>query len=220
MKQKILIVSTLLLALNVYAQEKPINNNLLQNGAKKIEQTIPDQPYTPEQIQALNTHLAKNDYQEFFTLLKKYKVSPNHYINFLLSKKSDGIVPVYWLIANHYAKEKNELETHKWLYTSLIMTQQDAYLCKDETAMQATNKLMEFFPETIYLTRNSPNLIEPAMREVVFFVQNLKKRIRPEWACYYGSEKLDPSKGLLVNESEWSSRRTYIFNRFISKYQK
>ncbi len=220
MKQKILILSSILFAVNVYAQEKNINNTISQNTAKPIAQNVQDKPYTQEQINTLNNHLSKNDYQEFFASLKQFKVSPNHYINFLLTKKHDGIVPVYWLIANHYAKEKNELETHKWLYVSLIMTQQDAYLCKDESAMQATNKLMEFFPETIYLTRNSPNLISQAMREVIFFVQNLKKRIHPEWACYYGSDKIDPSKGLLVNESEWGSRRTYIFNRFVARYQK
>lgn len=226
MKNKIIFSLLLISYSTVFAQQP---SNSLPSQQNSQSQTLPqkntkeeakDVNYTKEEINKLNEHLSKDEYQEFFSLIQKTKVSKNNYIEFLLSKKHEGRVPLYWLMADYYAKEKNELETHKWLYIALIMTQQDSFLCKDESAKNAPRKLMEFFPDAVYLSRTTPRFIEQAMREVSFFIPNLKQRISPEWACYYGTKPNTKSKPELIDKLKWTSERERIFNKFMSSHQK
>ncbi len=179
-----------------------------------------DISFTQEQISKMNLFLEKADYQSFYTMILSSKVSKESYINYLLSKQHDGIIPVYWLISDFYANEKKLYETHKWFYISLIMTQQDAYLCKDNTAKNAPRKLMEFFPESVYVTRSSPQFIENSMREVNFFLTNLKTRIDPVWVCYYGDKAASYGTNLLIDKIYWKIERERVFKKFIEKYQK
>ena len=205
----------------LFAQQNIQNLNLKNNSISAL-QTSHDKKtevnFTKEEITKLDSHLANGEYQEFYEILKNSKVSKNNYISYLLSKQDLGIVPIYWLISDFYAKEGNTKETHKWLYISLIMTQQDAHLCVDKTARNASRKLMKFFPESISITRNTPQHIDQAMREVIYFISNLKMRIEPNWVCYYGDYPI--VENLVIDKKEWKRERDLVFNKFIEKYQK
>jgi hypothetical protein len=213
-----------ILALSIssaFAQQVPVNS---QNNAQSIVKKDSAKPvevsFTQEQISQMNLFLSKADYQNFYTTILSAKVSKESYISYLLSKQHEGIIPIYWLISDYYAKEKNFKETHKWFYISLIATQQDSYLCKDVTARNAPRKLMEFFPESVFVTRATPQYIEDSMREVTFFLTNLKSRIDPTWVCYYGDKPETYGKNLVIEKGYWKSQREKVFQNFVEKYQK
>lgn len=221
------VCSILLLTSSLaFAQQDNTKNN--QNNLspsslsvdKKEKEKYPGINFSKEQILQMNTYLSKNDYQNFYDVILSAKVSRESYINYLLSKQHDGIVPIYWLISDFYAQEKKFLETHKWFYISLIMTQQDSYLCTDESARNAPRKLMEFFPESVFVTRATPQYIEDSMRQVIFFISNLKTRIEPNWTCYYGNKIQPKTKPMLIERTFWGQSREKVFKNFVDKYQK
>lgn len=205
------LISSLFIS-SAFSQE--INNtNLNKNNVQQSNN------YTDAQIEYLNQLLKEQNYSQFFSTIKKINVSNSSYINYLNSKKYDGIIPIYWLIADYYANQKNYLKTHKWLYISLIMTQQDSYLCYDESARNAPRILLHYFPKTLDLTRDSPQYIEQVMPEVVFFIQNLKHRINPIWACSYGVNPPIKGNNILIPEANWSSTREQVLEHFAKNYQ-
>lgn len=207
------------------SQQNNASNNDKSKSTSSSPSTTEDKKvanvnYTPEQISKLELALSKGDYQDFFAKINSFKVSKENYIAYLLSKQYNGIVPLYWLMADHYANEKNMYETHKWFYISLIMTQQDSYLCTDQTARNAPRKLMEFFPESVHVTRATPEHIQSSMRDVNYFITNLKARIEPNWVCYYGDRVPANAKNLLIDRSNWRDNREKVFKNFVEKYQK
>lgn len=222
MIKKIIISTFLFSASAVFAQQLQTDNtqSTALPSTKKIEVKEPEVNFSQEQINQMSSFLSKADYQNFYNIILSSKVSKNNYISYLLSKQNEGIIPTYWLIADFYAKEKNFYETHKWFYISLIMTQQDSYLCKDITAKNSPRKLMEFFPESVHVTRVSPQHIENSMREVSFFITNLKTRIDPSWVCYYGEKIPSDPQNILINKSFWKQERDRVFRNFVEKYQK
>jgi hypothetical protein len=219
------IILSLLLLFSPYAisqisstNPQPVKEITKEN--KKTNNNENEINFTSEQILQMDEHLSKGEYQEFFSIITKIKVSKNNYISFLTSKESQGHIPLYWLISDFYAKEKNELEAHKWFYIALIMTQQDSYLCKDKTARNAPRILMDFFPEALYLTRSTPKNIEPAMREVIYFISNIKTRIHPSWVCFYGTKPITSGKEILIDKSYWKKTREEVFSKTTDKFQK
>lgn len=221
------ICSILLLTSSMaFAQQDNLKNNqnisssILEVKDKKQNEKYPNIDFSKEEINQMNLLLSKNDYQNFYNVILSAKVSKNNYISYLLSKQHDGIIPIYWLISDFYAKEKNFHETHKWFYISLIMTQQDSYLCNDQTARNAPRKLMEFFPESVFVTRATPQYIEDSMRDVSFFITNLKTRIEPNWVCYYANKSPSKTKNLVIDRIYWGKERDLVFKNFSEKYQK
>lgn len=175
--------------------------------------------YTDQQIEFLNRLLKEQNYSKFFSEIQSLKVSKTSYIDYLKSKKYDGIIPIYWLMADYYAQQKNYLKTHKWLYIALIMTQQDSYLCYDQSARNAPRILLHDFPKTLDLTRDSPEYIDQVMPEVVFFIQNLKNRINPIWACSFGINPPIKGNNILIPKENWSSTRAQVLEHFSKNYQ-
>lgn len=196
-----------------FSQNLTIDKQQLKSENKEII-------FTQEQKNILDNLLKQQEYQEFFNKIQLNKNSKSSYISYLLSKKDDGIIPIYWLISDYYAKEKNYLETHKWFYIALIMTQQDSYLCFDETAKNAPRILMKSFPESIDITRKTPQYIDISMREVIFFINNLKTRIPPDWVCNYGEQEILRGREKIKNKESWNKIRSDVFNKFTNKYQK
>lgn len=226
MLKKTICCILLLTSCLAFAQQGNTKNNQSNlsastaNSEKKEKEKYPGVSFSQEQILQMNNYLSKNDYQNFYDIILSSKVSKDSYISYLLSKQHDGIVPVYWLISDFYAQEKKFYDTHKWFYISLIMTQQDSYLCSDESAKNAPRKLMEFFPESVFVTRATPQYIEDSMREVNFFISNLKTRIEPSWTCYYANKPPSKTKSILIDRKLWGKERERVFKNFVEKYQK
>lgn len=219
MKKIIMLSLASMLSLNSFAEQN-MTTTLPNNIQQKAEAKSAVVPFTSEQIQTLEGFLKKGEYQEFFVEIKKYKVSKDQYIKYLQAKQYEGHIPLYWLIADYYAKENNPIETHKWLYIALIMTQQDSYLCSDSTARNAPRTISVSFQTPIDVTRKTPQHIDTAMREVIYFITNLKTRISPLWACYYGEETIPKGNNVLIPQGSWNDVRANVFKRFTEKYQK
>jgi hypothetical protein len=179
-----------------------------------------DNDYNPDQLTKLNGLLSQQDYVGFFSYIKDLDVKDAYYIKFLESKKYDGHVPLYWLMADYYATHNNEQETHKWLYIATIMTQQDSYLCSDNSARYAAQKLSRAFPKTIDVTQRTPQYIDSVMPEVIYFIQNLKQRSDPKWACNFGEQDLPSSANITIPQANWKKQRDIVFKRFTDKYQR
>jgi hypothetical protein len=216
-KIKSLIIFSIIQLLTItsycYAEDNKINSS--------ITPTIEIQKkYSNEDILKLNSLLEQQDYIGFYNVFSKINVSSNQQIEYLNSKKSDGHTPLYWLMADYYAKQNNIPETHKWLYISVIMTQQDASLCSDTTSKYASQKLLRSFPAAPDLTRKSPEYVNPAMAEVVFFIQNLKTRTNPIWACNFGQQQLNPSANPLLPKSSWHAIRENVLNTYSNNFNK
>lgn len=198
-----------------FSQPQPISSNQIEKNQLQVKSSL-----SPEKKYLLEELLANSSYQDFFEQIKKLNIKDDEYISFLLSKRDQGHIPLYWLISDFYASKNNAQETHKWLYISLIMTQQDSYLCSDLTARNAPRILLNSFPRTSELTRKTPQHIESSMREVIFFITNLKNRIDPTWVCNYGEDGVNPGNSILIPKSNWNSKREEILKRFVDKYNR
>ena len=175
--------------------------------------------FSTEQQNQLNNLLNEQNYFEFYDKIKNVNIPPDSYIKYLSSKKNEGHVPVFWLMAEHHAKNNNQLEAHKWLYIAVIMTQQDSFLCADPTAKFAAQKLNRQFSVAFDIARKTPQHITPAMREVIYFMDNLKERSDPKWACVFG-DNYDTYRGKTISRLNWKPKREEIYKKFIADYQK
>lgn len=226
MKNILLLTISILFCSNSFAQSAGSTNatslqsetiDSKKNDTNKTPDTKKD--LTQEQISSLNNLLQEQKYEEFFTSIKSFNASDSSYISYLRSKSYEGHIPVYWLMADYYAKNNKPLETHKWFYISLITTQQDSYLCTDITARNAPRILMKSFPTSAEVTRKSPQFIEQSMREVNYFIPNLHNRPSPLWVCYYGEDPVKKDKDPLIPKSLWPTERDKVFKRFSENYQ-
>lgn len=175
--------------------------------------------FSQEQQSQLSNLLKEQNYFEFYDKIKNVNISPDSYIKYLSSKKNEGHVPVFWLMSEYYAKNNNPLEAHKWLYIAVIMTQQDSFLCSDPTAKFAAQKLNRQFSLAFDIARKTPQYIQPAMREVIYFMDNLKERSDPKWSCVFG-DNYDTYSDKTVSKSIWKMKREEIYKKFIADYQK
>lgn len=221
--KKIFLLFSLILTSNIsFSQNSDTDLNIFEptNQTKQsvIKKEPNKNPMTPEREQVLNEFLSRSSYQDFFNTIKAYAIKDDDYIKYLLSKSDQGHIPLYWLIADYYAKKMEPKEAHKWLYISIITTQQDSYLCYDSTARNAPRILLRSFPETVEITRKTPQYIQQVMGDVFFFIYNLKQRITPDWACKYGHAGVASSNNSILPKSEWSNKRQEILKRFSDKY--
>lgn len=206
MKSKLpMLFLTFLLSQNIYSQTVTNPSNSL-----KIQDS---------QIENLNQSLNEQDYSKFYELIKNI-AKKEDYIKYLNSKSFEGHTPLYWLMADYYANNNNPRETHKWYYISIIMTQQDSALCKDLSARFATQKIMKQFPDILTVTRQTPQLIQPAMTDVIFFLDNIKIRTDPKWTCDFGDNSSMYLKNKTIPKSEWAEKRASILKKFSEQYSK
>lgn len=196
--------------LDLIQKQKSTSTPSLEN--KVNEPTRED--YTQEEIYKLNELLEKQNYISFYDLFQSLNVSGIKQIDFLDKNKYKGHVPLYWLMADYYAKVNNIEQTHKWLYIATIMTQQDAEICTDTTSTGASRKLIKAFPLSTEITRATPEYIYPIMKEVIFFVENIKERSHPIWACNFGEVDPIPGHTILYSENSWDSTRNTVLQRY------
>ncbi len=182
------------------------------------------QPFNLDLQKKLFQLMESQNYSALFSEIFQMKSQKIDFIEYLHNLKFFGHPPIYWLMADYYTSVNNPLEAHKWLYAATITTQQDASLCLDSSAMFATQRISNFFPEVRTLTAKTPNLIDPAMKDVIFFVQNLKERPSALWACYYGTanvneydKKKEPE---LINKNDWKERRDEVFKKYTLNFSK
>ncbi len=222
MKKIFLIFSLFLSSSITLAQNSDTDLNIFEptNQSKQVlaKKEPNKSPLTPDKEQVLNELLSRSSYQDFFNTIKTYAIKDDDYIKYLLSKSDQGHVPLYWLISDYYAKKMDPKETHKWLYISIIMTQQDSYLCYDTTARNAPRILLRSFPDAVEITRKTPQHIQQVMGDVFFFIYNLKQRITPDWACKYGQSGVVSNNSSILPKSEWNTKRQEILKRFSDKY--
>lgn len=215
MKKKYYILAlTLLLSLGANSQTVP----------SKVETSVVNPVKIPsgfstEQQVYLDNLLREQNYFEFYEKIKNINIPPDLYIKYLSSKKYEGHVPVFWLMAEHYAKNNNPSETHKWLYIAVIMTQQDSFLCSDTTSKFAAQKLNRQFLVPLDVSRKTPQYIKSSMREVIYFMDNLKERSDPKWSCVFG-DNYEMYKEKTISRSLWKEKREEIYKKFTAEYQK
>ncbi len=203
-------------ALNAQAQKVAVEPVTIINYSK--------QPFNIELQKKMFQSMQAQDYPQLFSQVYELKNTKIDYIEYLHNLKFYGHPPIYWLMSDYYTSINNPLEAHKWLYAAIITTQQDASVCLDSSAMFATQRISNFFPEVRTLTSRTPQLIDKAMKDVVFFVQNLKDRPNPVWACYYGtipnSESQNKKIPELIDKKFWEEKRSEIFKKYTSNYGK
>lgn len=207
-----------------FAQQNNIQNNN-ENGKKTFSQAENnlknEKDFSLSQRNELDNLLKKNLYPQFYEAIKNTKVGGTKYISYLDSKKDEGYIPLYWLMADYYAQQPNrELDAHIWYYTAIIMTSQDARLCYDQTSKFATEKLTRAFPKSVDIIRKTPQFTEEAMRKVIFFIPNIKKRITPDWVCIFGNEPVREGNRVLLDKDQWDTERQKIFTKFTKNYNK
>lgn len=208
---------------------------------------------TPEIESKLAKLLDMQDYGNFFALVEKYNGRDPSLEKFLEKQASNGHIPVFWLLANYYAVqsitnkntsapvvvnnaltnniniEKNNhdniINTHKWLYIATISTQQDSYLCTDNSARSVTKILNTYFNFPVDVARDTPQFTENAMSQTIFFLDNLKVRQDPTWICKsYGSVKkatnLQNTNRITLPKEYWSAKRKEVLKSLTHYYQK
>lgn len=205
MNKLFLSILTLLITNISFAQQKNTNES---NSSQ----------FTQEQIYKMNQQLSDLNYEEFYKTILDTKVSGEPYLNYLLSKKDEGHAPTYWLLADYYSKNNSPRETHKWYYIASIYTQQESYLCKDETAKNAPRILVKQFNGPQELITRTPQYIEPSMREVSFFLSNLHNRPNPKWVCNFGIDPVKPNEELTIPKANWNNERQKVLKRFTDKF--
>lgn len=216
----------LLCCVNAYAQNTNTNNtkNINLGNAKVVDTTKAtavnnEKDFSDIQLAKLNSLLTSNNYTEFYDYIKTTNVSGEKYISYLNSKKFEGHVPLYWLMADYYSKQTNKAEeTHFWYDTSIIMTQQDAALCYDDTAKYATQKLSKSFSQPIHVIRDSPQYNDIVMPKVIFFISNIKQRISPKWVCVFGDNPVRAGNYVLKPNTDWQEIRQNVFKKYTKNY--
>ena len=217
MKNKIIItLLASIFSLNVYAQKETASPLDL---VKPVIKPVQLKKINKESLEVLNTTLRTNDYFKLFEITSSL-VKDEDYINFLLSKVNEGHPPIYWLMADYYSLNNNPKESHKWYYIAIIMTQQDSALCLDLSARFSSQKIMKFFPEALTVTRQTPQFIQPAMTEVIFFLENIKQRANPTWACSFGDNEYMYPFEKTIKSHLWSNKREEVLKKFSSPYSK
>lgn len=221
--KKIFLLLTLLFTSSIsFSQNTDTDLNIFEPTNQTKQSSTKKEPnrnpMTVDKEQVLNEFLSRSSYQDFFNTIKTYAIKDEDYIKYLLSKADQGHIPLYWLIADYYAKKMDPKETHKWLYISIITTQQDSYLCYDDTARNAPRILLRSFPETVEITRKTPQHIQQVMGDVFFFIYNLKQRITPDWACKYGQAGTLSANNSVIPKNQWNNKRQEILKRFSDKY--
>lgn len=203
-----------------YALNNYQNNEILDQTNNSLSSSKILNDYKDSDIKLLNSYLLKQDYIGFYNIFGKINVQPAKQIKYLEEKKFEGHTPLYWLMADYYAKNKNEREAHKWLYIATIMTQQDAALCYDISSKYASQQLLRSFPAAPDLIRRTPQYTNDAMSDVIFFIQNLKTRTNPEWACHFGNQPNNSVSDVLIPRESWAYTRKQIFDSYISNFKK
>lgn len=205
-----LLVLCSLLSLNCFSQDLNTQNNNTQNSDE-----------IPKDIKySLDDNLKNQNYESFYKLISSSKLSDKSIIHYLNSKSNEGHIPVYWLLSEYNAKIGNVSDAHKWFYIALITTQQDSYLCVDETSKNAPRILIKYFNNANNLTNKTPQYIEQAMKETSFFIDNLQNRTNPKWVCNYGDNPVVEGQNPLIEPSLWNKTRKQVYLKFIDKYQK
>ena len=187
--------------------------------SQTINESVSSSKISDSQVEILNQSLREQDYPKFYETINTIP-KKDDYIKYLTSKISEGHPPLYWLMADYYAINNNTKETHKWYYISIIMTQQDSSLCKDLSSRFATQKILKQFPEVLSVTRQTPQLIQPAMTDVIFFLNNIKIRTDPKWTCDFGNNSFMYPTNKTIPKSEWLEKRSIIFKKFTEQYLK
>lgn len=181
--------------------------------------TIDLSGYSGDELVLLSDILYEQNYIKFQSVFNNLNKTDQDKISYLVAQQNKGHTPLYWLMADLYAKTKQPLQAHKWLYVSTIMTSQDAALCADRTANYATQKLLRTFSHAADLTRKTPKYINPAMVEVMSFMENLQTRTNPEWVCKLGTQPVDADQPKLIEKRDWARIRSDIYNKYTSKYK-
>ena len=187
--------------------------------SQTINESVSSSKISDSKFEILNQSLREQDYPKFYEAIKTIS-KKDDYIKYLTSKISEGHPPLYWLIADYYAVNNNAKETHKWYYISIIMTQQDSALCKDLSSRFATQKILKQFPEVLSVTRQTPQLIQPAMTDVIFFLDNIKVRTDPKWTCDFGDNSFIYPINKTIPKSEWLEKRSIVLKKFTEQYLK
>lgn len=218
---KILLTIFCLASTHAFAQNNNLatNNKVAMNNKIVAEHKLVEKDFTNEQIAQLNLLLSNNNYTEFYDYIKKTEVTSNKYISYLESKKFEGHIPLYWLMADYYSKQRGkEEDTHFWYDVAIIMTYQDSHLCYDTTVKYAADKLSKSFPTPANVIRNSPQYNHIVMPKVAFFINNIKQRISPKWVCIFGDEPVRANNYVLRPNNEWTKIRQDIFYKFTKDY--
>lgn len=204
-----------------YSQQKKLE--LLETdrnkGISAVDPKIVRQNITMTTQYRFDQALKTQNYVSFYEEFAKYNALPYEQLKYLDSKLYDGHAPVYWLVADLHSKLGNDYETHKWLYIAIIMTKQDSELCSDITAKNSVNYLLKAFPKATEISRTTQHNVKPAMNEVIFFLNNLKQRSNPIWACSYGTQKLLAHQIPLIPEQRWDTIRKRVFEDFTKDFR-
>lgn len=214
--KKILALTILTLtSFSSFSQIMPI---IRADEEKNIQNESNKTGYSSSQISTLDELLSKQDYISFYSNFEQMSVGADKQIEYLFSKRMDGHVPLYWLMADYYAKTNQPAETHKWLFIATILTQEDAELCTDPTSKYASQKLLKAFPTANEIVRRTPQYTNDAMREVIFFIQNLRTRSNPIWVCNFGEKELKSTDNVLISKDLWESARKKAFDRYTADF--
>ncbi len=194
LKNAITLLITILLTTNVFA-----NGNTIANYA------------------SLEDLLKKEDYPSFFFLIEKMQLNPKDYEAFLKNQQDSGHIPIYWLLSEMYARENKPIESQKWLYIASITTRQDSEICRDKTSSKATKTLFNYFKFPVEMAQQNSENNSKIMPDVIFYVQNIKKRSNPSWACVYGDFYKEVKNNPVIDEQYWRIQRNKTLNKFISE---
>lgn len=214
-------IKKIIISLSLFCVSSSSFSQQISTDPSVVQPTKINRDFSSTDIATLNNLLARQDYiPGFYEAFSKMNVPADKQIKYLEDRKYDGHVPLYWLMADYYAKKGMELETHKWLYIATILTQQDASLCSDQSSKIASQKIMRAFPDASDLARRTPQYITNAMDEVIYFINNLKVRSNPAWACGFGNQGIAPNGNILVPQYSWNTIRRTVLEKYTSNHRK
>jgi len=219
--KKILFMFSLLLTLHnfSFSQIAPMPPLGQTNQATNVSPNTGTAEINQQHKTILDQFLNQNNYHSFFSYLKEnINKNSKSYLNYLLSQKNSNHVPIYWLLADFYARNNQAEETHTWFYTAMIMTQQDASVCSNRTARSASHQLLRSFPDILTVLNRTPQYINPSMQKAMFFIQNIRVRKHPGWACLYASQTSIATHNPLIAPSMWSKRMMDTFRELTQNH--
>lgn len=170
------------------------------------------------QINKLNNFLKNEQYPNFYEYINSINITEDGILSYLLSKTTEGHIPVYWMLAHLYSLEKQQENTHKWFYVALIMTEQDADICSDSSAKIASKTLLRNFHSIVDIINISPQYIVSSMKFAGDFVRKLSNRSDPKFVCSYGTNVLVEEANYAIPSKHWKQTRAETLKRILERY--
>ncbi len=183
-----------------------------KNKPTRVPPFVNNKSYPIEVETELKKYLDQEKYDDFYNLIIKTPISKENYIRYFEGIKNEGHIPLYWLMAEYYASQNDENNTMRWLYTALILSEQDSNICNNSS--NAVYYLLKNHPKAEEISRKNPQKNSIILKEVYKFIVSLRIRSHPKWACVYGKDMGTSVRDVTLPQERWGEERLRVLKKY------